>query len=207
MLGASVRLRLLTAVVSVAVAACGSIANCAPELPIWTFNSTVNGEGGKLEGFEVSYQQPFTFLPGALQNFGVILNYTAVDSEIDYVNPQTNTTDKADLTGLSNSAYNATLYYETQRFGARVSAAYRDEYLDPTAGVPGRDGNNLEGVSETTTIDASARFSVTDNIDVTFEGLNLTDEFQDQWVDDASRRLSFYHHTGRNYLLGVRVKF
>ncbi|HKZ72713.1 MAG TPA: TonB-dependent receptor [Steroidobacteraceae bacterium] len=192
---------------SVAVAACGSIANCAPELPIWTFNSTVNGEGGKLEGFEVSYQQPFTFLPGALQNFGVILNYTAVDSEIDYVNPQTNTTDKADLTGLSNSAYNATLYYETQRFGARVSAAYRDEYLDPTAGVPGRDGNNLEGVSETTTIDASARFSVTDNIDVTFEGLNLTDEFQDQWVDDASRRLSFYHHTGRNYLLGVRVKF
>jgi iron complex outermembrane recepter protein len=192
---------------SVAVAACGATPNCAPDLPIWTFNTTVNGEGGELEGFEVSYQQPFTFLPGALSNFGVILNYTGVDSEINYVNPLTGTTDTADLTGLSNSAYNATLYYETPRFGARVSAAYRDEYLDPNSGVPGRDGNNLEGVMETTTIDAAARYTLSDSVDITFEGLNLTDEFQDQWVDNTARRLSFYHHTGRNYLLGVRVKF
>jgi TonB-dependent receptor len=192
---------------SVAVAACGNLPNCAPDLPIWTFNSTVNGEGGRLRGFEFSYQQPFTFLPAALRNFGAIVNYTWVDSEINYVNPVTGQTDTADLTGLSNTAYNATLYYETERFGARVSAAYRDEYLDPTSGVPGRDGNNLEGVAETLTVDASARFSVTDNIDITFEGLNLTDEFQDQWVDQNANRLSFYHHTGRNYMLGVRAKF
>ena len=51
------------------------------------------------------------------------------------------------------------------------------------------------------------RYKVTDNIDLSLEGLNLTDEFQDQWVDAAANRPSFYHHTGRNYLLGVRVKF
>jgi iron complex outermembrane receptor protein len=192
---------------SVAVAACGNLPNCAPDLPIWTFTSTVNGEGGRLRGFEFSYQQPFTFLPSALRNFGAIVNFTWVDSEINYVNPVTGQTDTADLTGLSNTAYNATLYYETDRFGARVSAAFRDEYLDPTAGVPGRDGNNLEGVAETLTIDAAARFNITDGIAITFEGLNLTDEFQDQWVDQAANRLSFYHHTGRNYMLGVRAKF
>jgi iron complex outermembrane recepter protein len=192
---------------SVAVGACGTLPNCAPNLPIWTFNTTVNGKGGELKGFEISYQQPFTFLPGILSNFGAILNYTGVESEINYVNPLTNTTDTADLTGLSSSAYNATLYYEVQRFGARVSVAYRDEYLDPNNGVPGRDGNNTEGVEETLTIDASARFSVTDSIDLTLEALNLSDEFQRQWVDETSDRTSFYHHTGRSYLLGARIKF
>jgi len=36
--------------------------------------------------------------------------------------------------------------------------------------------------------------------------LNLTDEFQDQYVD-ASNRPSFYHHTGRNVIFGARYKF
>jgi iron complex outermembrane receptor protein len=192
---------------SVAVAACGAIANCAPELPIWTFNTTANGDGGELKGFEFSYQQPFTFLPGFWSNFGAIFNYTGVESTIQYINPLTTLQETADLTGLSKRAYNATLYYETQRFGARVSAAFRDEYLDPVNGAPGRDGNVLEGVAEALTIDASLRYKVNDSIEMSLEGLNLTDEFQDQWVDAAANRLSFYHHTGRNYLLGVRVKF
>ena len=55
-------------------------------------------------------------------------------------------------------------------------------------------------------MDASARFSVTPNFDLTLEALNLTDEFQDQYVD-ASNRPSFYHHTGRNFILGARLKF
>ena len=64
----------------------------------------------------------------------------------------------------------------------------------------------MEGTLETLTLDASARFSVTDNLDLTLEMLNLTDEFQDQYVD-ASNRPNFYHHTGRNYILGARYKF
>lgn len=191
----------------VATAACGALANCAPNLPIWSFTTQANGEGGPLKGFEISYQQPFTFLPGFAKNFGVVLNYTGVDSEIDYMNTLTGESDTANLTGMSESAYNATLYYETERFGARVSAAYRDEYLDPVNGVPGRDGNNLEGWSETLTVDVSARFSLNEMIDITFEGLNLTDEFQDQWVDETSDRLSFYHHTGRIYILGAQITF
>ena len=184
---------------SVAIAACGAQPNCAPELSNWTFNTTINGPGGDLEGFEISYQQPFSFLPGFWSNFGVVLNYTGVDSEIEYADGLVE-----DLTGLSNSAYNATLYYETDRFGARVAAAYRDKFL---TNVPGRNGNDIEGTASVTTIDASARYSLNDNIDLTLEGVNLTDEFQDQWVDSLGNRLSYYHHTGRSYLLGARIKF
>ena len=40
----------------------------------------------------------------------------------------------------------------------------------------------------------------------TFEGVNLTDEFQDQF-NDSSNRVSFYHHTGREYLVGFRYTY
>lgn len=182
---------------SVAIAACGTTLGCSPSAE-WTFNSTINGEGGDLKGFEVSYQQPFVFLPSFLANFGTILNYTYVDSEVEYPGGITD-----DLEGLSKTSWNATLYYEVDRFSARVSAAYRDEFLTR---VPGQNGNTVEGNLETLTLDASARYSVTDNVDLTLEMLNLTDEFQDQYVD-ASNRPNFYHHTGRNYILGARIKF
>lgn len=182
---------------SVAIAACGTTLGCSPAAD-WTFNTTINGKGGNLKGFEISYQQPFAFLPGALSNFGSILNFTAVESEVEYPGGITD-----DLEGLSKTSWNATLYYEVKRFSARVSAAYRDEFLTR---VPGQNGNSVEGTLETLTLDASVRYTVMENVDLTLEMLNLTDEFQDQYVD-ASNRPNFYHHTGRNYILGARIKF
>jgi len=44
-------------------------------------------------------------------------------------------------------------------------------------------------------------------LDITLEALNLTDEFQDQYVGAAGDRLSYYHHQGRQLLLGARYKF
>ena len=34
--------------------------------------------GGELSGYELSYQQDFTFLPGFLKNFGAQINYTNI---------------------------------------------------------------------------------------------------------------------------------
>ena len=41
--------------------------------------------GGELSGYELSYQQDFTFLPGFLKNFGAQINYTNIDSELNYI--------------------------------------------------------------------------------------------------------------------------
>jgi TonB-dependent receptor len=191
---------------SVALAACGTaIPDPATCLGGWQFNLPRNSPGGNLKGFEVSYQQPFTFLPGAFQHLGAILNYTRVDSSIDYFLDATGTTTmNADLIQLSKNAYNATLYYDTPRFTVRASAAFRDKYLTT---VPGRNGNDVEGTNDTFNIDFFSSWNVNDNIALTLEALNLTDEFQDQWVDSGGDRLSYYHHQGRQYLAGVRVKF
>jgi len=169
----------------------------------FTFNIPVNTPGGKLKGFEISYQQPFTFLPGFFSNFGTILNYTYVDSKIQYVTAAGVDSLRTDLIGLSKRAYNATLYYEKDQFSARVSGSYRDDFLTT---VPGRNNNNVEGTKATLNVDASATWKVNDHLEFTFEGINLTDEYNDQWVDSVGDRVSVYHHVGRTYMFGVRIR-
>ena len=66
---------------------------------------------------------------------------------------------------------------------------------------------DVEGTKGTTTVDASASYKIDDHWEVSFEALNLTDEFNDQWVDSIGDRASVYHHTGRQYMLGVRFKY
>ncbi|MGE4069943.1 MAG: TonB-dependent receptor [Lysobacterales bacterium] len=168
------------------------------------FNIPVNTPGGELTGAEISWQQPLNFLPAPFNDFGVILNYTYVDSQIQYVTSAGVPSQKNDLVGLSKNSYNATLYYEGERFGARVSAAVRDDYLTT---VPGRNNNDIEGTKGTTTIDASASYKLNDHWELSLEALNLTDEFNDQWVDSVGDRVSVYHHTGRQYMIGVRFKY
>ncbi len=167
------------------------------------FNIPVNTPGGELTGLELSWQQPLSFLPAPFNDLGAIFNYTYVDSKIQYVTSTGANALQTDLTGLSKNAYNATLYYETERFGMRVSAAYRDDYLTT---APGRNSNDVEGTKATLNIDASASYKLNDQWELSFEALNLTDEFNDQWVDSRGDRVSVYHHTGRQYLFGVRYK-
>ena len=178
---------------------------CTPTT-VFQLTSAVNTEGGPLKGFEISYQQPFRFLPGFLENTGVQLNYTHVESEIDYCNDAlcaTFVTD--DLINLSPEAYNGTLYYEDERFSARISASYRQQYLQ---NVPGRNGNQIEGKNETLNWDVSSSFNLTEQVSLTFEGLNLTDEENHQYVGDDSRQsTSVYHHTGRQFYFGARYRF
>ncbi len=185
---------------SLANAACGTQCSAADT---FTFTFPLNTPGGPLKGFEISYQQPFTFLPGVWSNFGTILNYTGVESEITYLST-TAAPVKNDLTGLSKDAFNATLYFDNKTFSARVSAAYRSDYLTT---VPGRDGNDVEGTASTMNIDFSTTYNINDHFSVSLEALNLTDEVQDQWVDETGNRLSYYHHQGRQFYLGGRFKY
>lgn len=188
---------------SVAIAACGTTPGCSPSSS-WNFSAPRNTPGGTVEGFELSFQQPFTFLPGLLANFGVLANYTYVKSEIDYLNAAGAVIATNDIVGLSRKAYNATLYYEDDKWSGRVSASYRDRYLTR---VPGQEaGTSYDGTNETFNVDASLTYSWNDNLKFTVEGVNLTDEFADQFVD-ASNRLQFYHHTGREFLVGVRYTY
>ncbi|HVF95315.1 MAG TPA: TonB-dependent receptor [Sphingomonas sp.] len=178
--------------------------SAASPTDIFTVTQPVNSSGGKLQGFEVNVQQPFTFLPGFLRDFGVLANYTYVKSDIEYLLSTTSTaTVTQPLVGLSKNAANATLYYETKRFSVRGSIAYRSNYL---TAVPGTEGNSYNGTSSTTNVDAQLSYNITDALKISLEMINLTDEFNDQYVD-ATNRLNVLTHSGRQFILGARYAF
>ncbi|MFT4090172.1 MAG: TonB-dependent receptor [Asticcacaulis sp.] len=172
---------------------------------MFAVSQPVNSPGGELQGVEINIQQPLTFLPGFLSKTGVLFNYTYVDSTIDYL---TSTTPGAPtvsetLVGLSKNAANLTLYYEADKFSIRGSVAYREGYL---TAVPSNDGNSVGGTNETTNFDMQASYNLTPKLKLSFEGINLTDEFNDQYVD-ATNRLNVRTHTGRQYFLSARYSF
>lgn len=170
----------------------------------WQVTTPLNGPGGDLKGMEVSYQLPFTFLPEFWNRFGFIGNYTYVDAQMDYISAAGVVQATRDLNGLSKNTSAATIYYEHEALNARVSMAKRGKYLTTAIG---RDNNDMEGTNATTNVDASVSYALNDNWKISFEALNLTDEVDDQWVDSAGNRLTYYHETGRQYYLGAQYKF
>ena len=91
----------------------------------------VNAKGGPLKGFEINYQQPFTFLPGFLSKLGTLLNYVYVSSEVDYVvGANAEQTVTTDLAGLSKHSANGTI---ASALAARSDAS--PDCRDQTAGA------------------------------------------------------------------------
>ena len=172
---------------------------------VFAVTTPVNTQGGKLSGYELNYQQPFTFLPGIWRNFGTLLNYTFVKSKIEYlVSPTATTTISDDLLNLSPKSWNATLYYDDGKFSARVSTSYRMGFL---TGVPALNNNDVAGKNSTTNVDASMSYKINPNLEVTLEGVNLTNEVNDQFISRARNSSVVYNVTGREFLAGIRYKF
>ncbi|MET0308263.1 MAG: TonB-dependent receptor, partial [Sphingomonas sp.] len=109
------------------------------------------------------------------------------------------------LTNLSNKSANGTLFYEDSVFSLRGSATYRSAYLTAFAGGA-REQSTEEGVNRTWNFDASASLKLTENVSLSIEGINLTDEPQDFYIDQDNQ-VVLYHHTGRQFYAGVRVRF
>ncbi|WDI30079.1 TonB-dependent receptor [Hyphococcus flavus] len=150
----------------------------------------VNGDSAKIKGLEFIYQQPFSSLPGPFGNTGFIGNYTYVSSD--------------EIIGFSDHAFNATFYYEDNRLGARVTGAYRSDYL--TTNPRSSDGREERGVASTFNLDFAMQYALTDSIELTFDALNLTDQYEHQTFDMLGLP-TLYHHTGRNFLFGARYNF
>lgn len=142
-----------------------------------------------LNGIELIYQQPLSFLPAPFDGFGVVGNYTKVSS--------------GEITGLSENSYNATLYYERDNYGARISVNKRDDYITD---FTGSNGNAEHGTSGPTQVDMSAFYNFNENVTFTLEVINLTDQYERLFTtgDGDLNLIREYNHTGRQIFLGVR---
>ena len=185
-----------------------------------------NAPGGTIEGFEISFQQDLTFLPWFLSNLGVTANYTHLDFELQYILDPGSSPNQTPVRprilgpgpflGASPTQWNATLYYEEENWSARVSAAYRDEYVTtyPVAAGTCDPGfcdspliNDFLGSESTLTIDASAAYTINDRLTLTVEGLNLNNQTDNRWAYQQSHFVTQYSSTGPQYFFGIRYKY
>ena len=102
----------------------------------------ITGDGAKLRGFEIAYQQFFDSLPEPWNGLGVQANYTFVDnngitnSNLSIVSGAGSTQQdplisfkNLPLEGLSPNTYNLVLMFERPKFGARLAWNWRDQWL------------------------------------------------------------------------------
>ncbi len=176
----------------------------AVDVPV-TVTRTINGEGGKLKGYEINYQHQLNFLPGFLSNLGVLANYTYVKANLRYPGPGGSASVTGPLTDLSKRTINGTLFYEDDLISLRGSASYRSRYVERFGGGA-REQSTEEGVNSSLTFDASLGINITDKITLTVEGNNLTNERKDQYIDEDDR-VVLNHSFGRQFYFGVRAKF
>ena len=139
---------------------------------------------GKNKGVELSWQQPIA------GNFGTLVNYTYADGKLD---------DGTELLNSSKDTYNVTGYFENDRFSARLAYNYRSAYK---AGV---DRGASQHVDSMPSLAASINVKLTDQLTLTFDALNLTNETIKMYAENKDRPRAFYSN-GRTFYVGLRAK-
>lgn len=157
-----------------------SLFNCPYQI-----NRRSNGDGGRNQGFEFQVSRPIW------GGFGAVVNYTYSDAQASNGDP---------IPGNSKHSLNLTGYYENDLLSARLSYNYRSKFfMDIDRAAP----LNQASLSS---LDASVSVNLTDNIALTADAVNLTNESIEQYSGTTSRPRAIFDN-GRQFYFGVRAKF
>jgi iron complex outermembrane receptor protein len=165
-----------------------------------------NGGGGDLWGYELSLTLPFKIFSESLDGFGFSASYTGVKSDIKDFNGN-----DYELSGLSESISNITVYYEKNGFQFRTSVRSRGDFKGDVYGL-GFDTVQVDIIGETI-VDAQiaydfgeAGYEGLDGLSIFLSGANLTNEPFTSLQGDNHLQVRDYQDYGKNYLLGVSYK-
>jgi len=171
-----------------------SAPDAGDEVAVFTNTLPNNGEDATVDGFELAIQHTFD------NGFGVLANGTIVDSDAELDPFDINQVFA--LTGLSDS-YNLVAFYETDDYQIRLAYNWRDEFVQSLTQGQGDGPTIVESYQQ---LDISGSYSVTDNVEIFFEGINLTEEFVHK-RGRFSNHLLLVEDSGRRWALGVRGNF
>ncbi len=165
----------------------------------------LNGPGASLEGVEVAFQRDFDFLPAPFNHLGLIVNGTYVDGNTPtfFGSGPSMFSVNLPLANLSKYAANATLYYETKKWGVRLSEAYRDRYLDSsgTAAIVG------DFIAPTNNVDFDAHYYLTPKLKLRLEGINLTDQHIVEYTGISQKLTEVNTKAGQTVVVGATYEF
>jgi TonB-dependent receptor len=183
--------------------------------PIYTFRSTErnveyqgrqftrlqytqqrNGDAGSLGGVEMSWNQPFYFLPGVLKGFGLTSNVAFITSELSIVGRD----GKLPFLGQPDNVMNLIPYFQRGGFEARFAYARRSGYL-ASVQTPGFD----RFASARATMDLTVRYQVRgQGLEVIGTARNLTNA-PEVGYQGLTSQYDVHTLTGRTFSLGIRT--
>lgn len=151
----------------------------------YQINRRSNGPGGRNQGFEIQISRPIW------GGFGATANYTFSDAKASNGDP---------IPGNSKHTLNLTGYYEDDLLSARLSYNYRSKFfIDIDRAAP----LNQKALAS---LDASFSVNVTENIALTADAVNLTNEKIEQYSGTTDKPRAIYDN-GRQFYVGARLKF
>jgi TonB-dependent receptor len=157
----------------------------------------VNNKEASIDGWEFGGQYFF-----GESGFGILANYTIVEGDVEFDDTAPISETQFALVGLSDSA-NVVLMYENFGFSVRLAYNWRDEFL---SNVNFGSQNNPIYVEEYEQIDLSIGYDVNDNLALSFEGINLTEE-DVRWHGRSDKQMWRLEDQGARYAFGARYKF
>ncbi|QTD57631.1 TonB-dependent receptor [Parasphingorhabdus cellanae] len=159
-----------------------------------------------LYGFEITAQHKFDWLPSPLDGFGFQASYNFADSNFEFPDPivvsgnaLADFTEPANIPGYSKHSANATLYYEHERFSARLAYKYRSDYFKPFRTSANRFTKD-QGF-----LDFSASLNLMKGVQMRFQVLNILDE-PNIFYRPTSDSLAQADYSGTRYFIGLRTK-
>lgn len=177
----------------------GAVTGNATDDPVlFTVTQPVNNQRANISGLEVSAQHFFWDT-----GFGFAASYTLVEGDIGFDVTAPVGADQFALTGLSDTA-NVTAIYEKYGVSARLSYNWRDQFLSQTNRGDGFDTPIF--VDAFGQLDLNLSYDLTENIVLSFEGINLTGENLVTFGRSESQ-VVFAQELAPRFLFGARYRF
>lgn len=159
-----------------------------------------NLDAADVYGVEIGFQHSFTYLPAPFDGLGVVANATIVRSSVGVGTSTTSQTFA--LEGLGDSQ-NVTLFYDKGPIQMRVAYNRRDKFLQTLAAGPGGEPAFVRALGQ---VDIQARYSVTRNVSVFFEGVNINSARTERF-GRFDNQFQAVVDTGPRYAIGARLDF
>lgn len=172
--------------------------NADDPLMVWQLSQPTNTDSKRVQGIEFAVQHVF-----GDTGWGFGVNGTIVRGDVNFDNESL--TQQAPLTGLSDSA-NLQGFYEKHGWSIKATYAWRDSYLIGVGQAQGSADAPPQYARAYGQWDLSVNYAVTDNLTVSFEGINLTNETE-QGYGRYREQFLFARQYGPRYTLGVRYNF
>lgn len=169
-----------------------------------------NASSGKLDGYELGLVYFPENLPGFLDGFGVQASYTSLDSSqtipITDITGDVIGSETTPMFGISDTSYSVVLAYERNRFSARASYVWRDDFLHHYEAALFANPLGVYFNAESS-LDFQLSYDATDNWTVTFDATNLTNELYQSYYQYPSTHNFGSSLYSRTFALGFRFRF